>query len=73
MGDDPGRNDLDAEWLEKDWDHALDVADEAVSAVGRSKALSASEVSAGAGQIRAQRKWLRRFSPSLHKLFPRRR
>jgi hypothetical protein len=63
----------DADRLEDDWNRALDVAGEAVSASGRSRVLRPDEVSSESEHIRAERKWLRGFRPTLRRLFPRRR
>jgi hypothetical protein len=63
----------DADRLEEDWQHALDSADEAVAAGRRSRTLDPSDAAAEAEQIRAHRKWLRGFRPSLRRLFPGRR
>jgi hypothetical protein len=71
---DGGRDEaLDADRLEADWKHALDAADEAVSAGSGSRLLGRSEVSAEAEHIRDERSWLRSFRPALQKLFPGRR
>jgi hypothetical protein len=76
--DEPPRDDdlgaeLDADRLEEDWKHALDTANQAVSAGTRSNVLRPSEAAAAGDRIREERTWLGRFSPTLHKLFPRRR
>jgi hypothetical protein len=72
--EDEARLDLpDADRLERDWEHALDTASGAVSASGRSGALTPQDVSEASQRIDKQRKWLRSFRPTLRKLFPRRR
>jgi hypothetical protein len=69
-----GRGDApDADRLEEDWKHALDAADQAVSAGSGSRLLGRSEVSAESEHIRDERSWLRAFRPTLRKLFPGRR
>jgi hypothetical protein len=71
-GDDP-RGELDADRLEEDWKHALDLANQAVDASSRSRVLRPPDAAAAGDRIREERRWLGRFSPTLHKLFPRRR
>jgi len=63
----------DADRLEEGWEHALESADEAVAAGRRSRALDPSDAAAEVEQIRAHRRWLRSFRPSLRRLFPGRR
>jgi hypothetical protein len=73
MADDVSRDDLNADRLEEDWEHALDAADEALAASSRAGSLGASDVAAIADRIRNERRWFHRFRPALHRLFPRRR
>ena len=63
----------DADRLEEDWQRALDSADEAVAAGRRSRTLDPSDAADHVEHIRAHRKWLRSFRPSLRGLFPSRR
>jgi len=63
----------DADRLEEGWQHALDSADEAVAAGRRSRTLDPSDAADQVEHIRAHRKWLRGFKPSLRRLFPRHR
>jgi hypothetical protein len=60
----------DAERLEEGWEHALERADQAVAAGRSSKSLDPSEAAVEVEHIRAHRKWLRSFRPSLRRLFP---
>ena len=71
MDDDVRDDRIDADRLEYDWRHALDTASAAVSASTSSKALRPADAAAAGDHIRAERSWLSRFSPTLHKLFPR--
>jgi hypothetical protein len=71
--EDVSPDDLNAERLEKDWERALDTADEALHAGGQAHTLPPSEVASGTDQVREERRWLGRFRPALHRLFPRRR
>jgi hypothetical protein len=61
---------LDADRLEADWEHALDVAGEAVAAGRKSKALGPLEAALMARHIRDERRWLHDFSPRMHVMFP---
>jgi hypothetical protein len=65
-----GADDLDGRRLEEDWNRALDAAGQAVSETERTNMLSRKEAAAASDRIRGDRKWLSRFKPSLHKLFP---
>jgi hypothetical protein len=63
---------LDAKQLEADWEHALDVAHEAVEAGRRSKVLGPLEATQLSRHIRDERRWLHDFSRVMHLMFPRR-
>lgn len=71
--EDDSPEELDAERLEEHWKHALERAESAVGASTRSNVLRPAEAAAAGEQIRKDRTWLSRFSPTLHKLFPARR
>jgi len=71
--EDVSPDDLDADRLEQDWERALDKADEALHEGGQAHTLPPSEVASGTDRVRDERRWLGRFRPALHRLFPRRR
>lgn len=56
--------------LEEDWEHALDAAGNAVDTTSRANILPRSEAATATERLRGERKWLRGFKSSLHRLFP---
>src|SRR5262249_452709 len=68
--EDVSPDDLNAERLEKDWERALDKADEALHEGGQAHTIPPSEVASGTDQVREERRWLGRFRPALQRLFP---
>lgn len=68
--DDPRAENLDADRLEEDWEHALDAASGALSASDRSQSLTREDLATGAEHVQNQRKWLHGFRPTLRRLFP---
>jgi hypothetical protein len=65
-------DELDGERLERDWEHALDTASEAVNTNRSTRHLSASDAAAASEHIRAERQWLSGFRSTLRQLFPKR-
>jgi hypothetical protein len=76
--DDEDRDDehvdrLTADSLEREWEQALDAADQAATTAGRSHILRPGDVSTQHAHVREERNWLVGIRSTLRRLLPRRK
>jgi hypothetical protein len=64
---------IDADRLAQDWEHALDVAGDAVHVSSSAHSLTPTDAAAASEHIRADRNWLQSIRPTVRRLLPRRR